>query len=156
MFQPVQLVPEIEEHVRRTAPIHVALGSGVELARDHIGYRCDSTKSYEVKLTDVSQQGELIREIVVAGRRIAVFHLEESVGQFHAFALQEARADQDPWEGLEHLGYVVENLDQCHQMLKRHEQFQVMPVKQVGTGHYLKVHVLGIEIELRDRPIEEG
>lgn len=155
MFCPVQLIEDIEEHLRKVAPIHVALRPDIQVKRDHIGYRCDSKSSYEVKFNDLAQQAGLVREIVVARRRIAVFRLEEEVCQFPAFALQAARADEEPWEGVEHLGYVVENLEQCHELLAPHDEFRVLPIKQVGAGRYFKMHLLGIEIEFRDKPIEE-
>ncbi len=155
-FAPQQLLSDIDAHLAAMAGVEHVLGRSLHPAPDHIGYRCDSTESYESKYNDLDHTEDLLRQVVVAERRIAVFRLRQAVRGLALFALQEPRPDETRWEGLEHLGYVVADLEVFRQALQACEEIKTMPTKQVGAGRYFKFYFEGIEIELRDRPIELG
>lgn len=138
------------------AAVRALIGLSIECVRDHIGYRCASEESYLTKYEELTQHGTLLHEKLVAARRIAVFRLQQPVRGFSLFALQAPRPEEEPWEGVEHLGYVVQDLGTCHEAVIAHETLAAMPVKQVALGRYFKFYFEGIEIEFRDTPIEEG
>ncbi len=155
-FAPQQLLSDIDAHLSAMVGVEQVLGCSLHPAPDHIGYRCDSTESYESKYNDLHQTEDLVRQVVVAERRIAVFRLRQAVRGLALFALQEPRPDETRWEGLEHLGYVVAYLEDFRQALQACEEIKTMPTKQVGAGRYFKFYFEGVEFELRDRPIEVG
>ena len=154
MFDPSVLTEEIDRH----ASICSSLVKSFSYVRDHVGYRCASPESYESKVGSLRRANDVdfIREILVAARRIAVFVLPESICGFQAFAVREARPDESPFEGVEHLGYVVSDIEQVSDLMNAEDSVQAQTVKTVGISRYLKCHGHGIEIEFREFPILDG
>ncbi len=122
-----------------------------DLSRDHIGCRCSSAKSYEEKKKFFSQAAKFDREVIVNGRRISTFALKSPTAGFPKIELAEPKEGQEIFDGVEHIAFVCENIDEIY---KRTSPIaKTKPIKEVFGKRLFKVYGDGFEIEFRDKGI---
>lgn len=80
---------------------------------DHIGFSATSKEQYEERKEEFLSIGELVREHIVSGRRVAVFRLNNKLvyRNYEVFALElvEPKSDEiNPVDGFEHAEFTID------------------------------------------------
>jgi predicted metalloenzyme YecM len=80
---------------------------------DHLGFSATSKQEYEFKKSEFLIFGQLIREHIVSGRRVAVFKLKTIIKykqySIEAIELVEPKEDEDhPVDGFEHAEFTID------------------------------------------------
>lgn len=125
--------------------------SNFSLKPDHIGYRCSSAASYEEKKKFFSQAAEFGIEAVVNSRRISTFAFKSAICGFPKVEIAEPKEGQEIFDGVEHIAFVTENLDDAYKNISA--VYKTKPVREVFGKRLFKVYGDEFEIEFRDKGI---
>jgi len=87
----------------------------LELRVDHIAYSVSSSQEYDKLLPEFLKNGELVKEAIIAGRRVAVIRYKEPPvwkGQeISAVELIEPKVGETSFTGWEHAEFLVDDYD---------------------------------------------
>lgn len=116
MFQITQFLGPIDSFLDR---IFASLeADGIDVASyelDHVCYRVETDERYEQLKSELSTVGEILSEVMIAGRMIATIHLHDPiVSRGRAISCLELPAPKpgSPYsEGFEHAEFAVGDLD---------------------------------------------